>query len=222
MGTQPLATQVSIVIIDDHPAIVSGVVSWCAQAEPAIQVAATGEHVAVAWTEPGRSAPIVLLDLQLRGSRLVFDELGELADSGRSVIVYSQQTDQAAVRRCLDLGAFTYLTKDEGHHHLIPAIRAASQNLPYVSPALGGALVGDTAAHRPVLSKGETDALTAWFHSSSKRLAAATLNISPDTLKTYIERARLKYAAVGRPAPTKAALLERAYQDGILDWPTTE
>ena len=30
------------------------------------------------------------------------------------------------------------------------------------------------------------------------------------------QRARAKYAAVGRPAPTKAALIARAVQDGIL------
>jgi DNA-binding CsgD family transcriptional regulator len=57
----------------------------------------------------------------------------------------------------------------------------------------------------------------AWIHTDSKELAARRLAIAPSTVKTVLERIRAKYAAVGRPAATKAALVARAIQDGLID-----
>jgi hypothetical protein len=37
------------------------------------------------------------------------------------------------------------------------------------------------------------------------------------TVNTHLGRTRTKYAAVGRTATTKSALLARALQDGIID-----
>lgn len=77
-------------------------------------------------------------------------------------------------------------------------------------------MVGDNRSTRPPLTDQETAALRAWFSSPSKRLAAQFLGISPKTLDTYIDRARTRYANVGRPAPTKSALVARALDDGII------
>lgn len=50
----------------------------------------------------------------------------------------------------------------------------------------------------------------------SKESVARRMSISEATVKQYIDRARFKYAAAGRPAPNKAALLDRAIQDGLV------
>lgn len=50
----------------------------------------------------------------------------------------------------------------------------------------------------------------------SKDLVTCRLNIAPATVRTHLQRVRVKYAAAGRPAPTKAALVARAVQDGII------
>ncbi len=47
-------------------------------------------------------------------------------------------------------------------------------------------------------------------------LVARQLQIAPTTVRTHLQRVRAKYAAVGRPATTKAALVARAIQDGIV------
>lgn len=39
---------------------------------------------------------------------------------------------------------------------------------------------------------------------------------SVHTVNTYLERIRVKYAKLGRAAPTKAALVARAPQDGLI------
>ena len=208
---------VSVVIVDDHPAVVDGIRAWCAVADPPIVVVACGDHPGVATTGPGADADVVVFDLLLRGGLPSFPELAQLVEAGRRVVVYSQSAGNDTILHCLELGVATYLTKAEGHEHLIPALRAVAADRPYVSPALGGAMADDRRPSRPVLSDREREVLLAWFESDSKNLVASRFNLSAKTVETYIDRVRIKYAELGRPATTKAALVARALQDGLVD-----
>jgi DNA-binding NarL/FixJ family response regulator len=208
---------VSAVIVDDHPAVIDGVRAWCAAAQPPIRVVAAGDRVAVVLAGPGAMADVVVFDLHLGSASPSFRTLSGLVEAGRRVVVYSHAVDDATVLHCLDLGVATYVTKAEGREHLIPALRAAAQDKPYISPALGGAMAGDRRADRPLLSDREREVLLAWFESDSKNLVASRFGISAKTVDTYIARVRIKYAELGRPAGTKAALVARALQDGLVD-----
>ena len=81
-----------------------------------------------------------------------------------------------------------------------------------VSPALD-----PRPRETPPLSVREQQVLVTWLLRDTKDGAARSLHISVGTVNTHLSRIRGKYAAVGRPAPTKAALLARAVQDGLLD-----
>ncbi|GGF91821.1 hypothetical protein GCM10007304_02230 [Rhodococcoides trifolii] len=70
---------------------------------------------------------------------------------------------------------------------------------------------------RPNLSAREVEVLLAWIRCDSKPAVAASLFLSLGTVNTHMTRIRAKYAAVGRPAPTKASLVARALQDGLID-----
>ena len=50
----------------------------------------------------------------------------------------------------------------------------------------------------------------------SKASVGRRMAITENTVRQYIDRARMKYAATGRPAPTKDALLARAIEDGLV------
>ncbi|GAA1885125.1 MAG: LuxR family transcriptional regulator [Williamsia herbipolensis] len=69
----------------------------------------------------------------------------------------------------------------------------------------------------PGLSLREREVLRAWVLADSKEEVGQQLFIAESTVNTHIARIRTKYEAVGRPATTKAALLARALQDGIVD-----
>ena len=69
---------------------------------------------------------------------------------------------------------------------------------------------------RPALSAREIEVLIEWLRNDSKLHVARTLYIAPGTINTHLQRIRAKYAAAGRPATTKAALVVRAIQDGLV------
>jgi hypothetical protein len=50
----------------------------------------------------------------------------------------------------------------------------------------------------------------------SKASVGRRMAITENTVRQYIDRARTKYAAVGRAALSKDALLARAIEDGII------
>ncbi|MEH0936067.1 response regulator transcription factor [Micromonospora psammae] len=219
MDADPVAEDVSggrpigVSIVDDHPVVIDGVRAWLAT-EPRLRVLATGDDP----DQVLRAAPeadVILLDLRLHG-RMVIDKLAELSAAGRRVVVYSEHTDPATMLAALDAGAAAFLAKHEGREHCVATVLAAASDLPYVPPALAGAMVGDPRPDRPALSDKEREALLLWFQSMSKASVARRMRISEHTVKQYVDRARIKYTRAGRPAATKAALLARAIEDGLV------
>lgn len=191
--------------------------SWFEHADPPINVLVADDRLSALWHPPGSQADVVVLDLQLTPTRgQEFLALRALVDGGRNVVVYTQDLSRDTAVRCIDIGALAFVTKSEGKEHLVAAVRAAAQGRPYTPPTLSGSMLADDAAERPRLTAQESAALRAWFASSSKTLAAAQLGISPKTLDTYIGRARVRYANVGRAAKTKSELVARALEDGLI------
>lgn len=70
---------------------------------------------------------------------------------------------------------------------------------------------------QPMLTDREVEVLRTWLMLDSKPAVAQALFISLGTVNTHLTRIRAKYADLGRPASTKAALVARAIQDDIVD-----
>lgn len=208
---------ITVALIDDHPAVLDGIRHWYASAPQPIEVVAAGPDLRTAWVEPGGSADVVVLDLQLGAQGPVFADLVRLVDAGRRVVVYTMRDDDRTMLHCLDIGAATFVTKAEGGDHLVEATLAAAQNRPCTPPALAGAIGSNARSSRPHLSAREQEVLVEWFQSESKVLVAEQLGLSVRTVNTYLDRVRIKYANAGRSAGTKAALVARAIQDGLVD-----
>lgn len=73
-----------------------------------------------------------------------------------------------------------------------------------------------TDLERPVLTPREEQVLRTWLLVDSKPAVGQELFISLGTVNTHLTRIRAKYAEIGRPAPTKASLVARAVQDGLI------
>lgn len=201
---------VTVAIVDDHPVVIEGVKAWLAE-EPRISVSHTGDSADV---EPG-VADILVLDLNLHGT-LALPSVARLAAAGQRVVAFSQFTDQQMVLDALEAGACEFVAKNEGRDHLLNTVLAAAGDRPYVTPTAAGVLVGDLGGGSPKLSAQERTALLWWFQSMSKSSVARRMGVSVHTVDVYIRRARVKYAQVGRSAPTKADMLARAIEDGLI------
>jgi two-component system nitrate/nitrite response regulator NarL len=215
VGANQLDRQITVAIIEDHEVVIDGVRAWVDR-DPGrrVRVVASGADVDEVLRGPGGNSDVLLVDLNLRGT-LIVDRIAELTGAGRRVVVFSAHSEPENVLAVLDAGA-EFLEKDESREHCVETIVAVAADRPYVTPSSAGAMIADDRPVRPALSKQEIAALKYWFQGMSKASVGRRMGISEATVKQYIDRARTKYAAVGRRATTKDALLARAIQDGLI------
>lgn len=214
--TAPVTAPIRVAIVDDHDVVHAGIEAWCRAAQPPIEVAGSYTDPAELAAENLSGIDVIVLDLQFQESRSGLDVLRRFVAVGHRVVIYTMSTDAATVLTCLDYGAACFLTKSEGKRHLVAAIKAAAANTPYLGPTMAGAMADDRREERPLLSPREQEVLLNWFRTDSKQLVATALYITTATVNTHLARVRTKYAAAGRPATTKAALVARALQDGLI------
>jgi two-component system nitrate/nitrite response regulator NarL len=210
-----LARPVTVAVVDDHQVVLDGIRSWI-ERDPLrrIELVADGRWVDSVLAGPGAQADVLVLDLGIFGES-VMNRISELA-ADRRIVAFSADTADETIRAVLDAGASAYLTKHEGSEHFIAAVVAAAADRPYVTPSVAKAILGDANPVRPRLSVQEQRALRLWFQLPKKYNVAREMGISVETVDQYISRARIKYAAVGRPVPNKAAMVARAIEDGLV------
>ena len=209
----------SVAVVDCHDAIHAAVELWCTNAQPPIRFAGnyfSAEQFLAEHPAASRVGAVVL-ELEMQRHHVDFAALDRIVAQRHRVIVYSHIITDEVILSALDRGAVTFVAKSESKDHLIDAIRAAGTDTPYVGPRMAGAMLNDRTVGRPNLAPREKEVLIAWFRTESKDLVARQLEIAPTTVRTHLQRVRAKYAAVGRPATTKAALVARAIQDGIVN-----
>lgn len=211
----------SVAVVDQHDAIHAAVELWCTRATPPIRFAGyyfSADQFLSDHPSPSRSGvSTVVLELEQERRGVDFTALDRIVARRHRVIVYSHIASDEVILSSLDRGAVTYLTKSERKEHLLDAIRAAGTDTPFIGPRMAGAMLNDSTKGRPNLARREKEVLIAWFRTESKDLVARQLQIAPTTVRTHLQRVRAKYAGVGRPATTKAALIARAIQDGIVN-----
>jgi two-component system, NarL family, nitrate/nitrite response regulator NarL len=207
--------QVTVAIIEDHPVVTEGVASWI-RSDPGQRVRLVQTARDLTGLDTGvPSAAVVILDLELAGE-LVTTRIPGLVAAGYRVVAFSGHSDPAIVMETLDNGAHAYVSKEEGRDHLVEAVLAAAADRPYVTRSQARAILADQRPARPALSQQEQQALLLWFQGMSKASVGRRMSISENTVRQYISRARAKYAATGRSAASKDALLARAIEDGVI------
>jgi DNA-binding NarL/FixJ family response regulator len=208
--------QVTVAIIEDHPVVTEGVASWI-RSDPGQRVRLVQTLSGLAGLSGGPEPPadVVILDLELSGE-LVTAQIPGLVAAGYRVVAFSGHSDPMIVMETLDSGAFAYVSKEEGSDHLVEAVVAAAADRPYVTRSQARAMLADQSPDRPALSQQERQALLLWFQGMSKASVGRRMSISENTVRQYISRARAKYAATGRTATSKDALLARAIEDGVI------
>lgn len=196
----------------------AGLRGWLPSADPAIVIAGTFERIPeFLAAHPANTAIDVVLYEPCSGrDGFSLSAVEAMCKAGYRVVVFSHVSAERAVIDSLEAGAVGYVLKAEGRDQLCEAIYAAASGRRHVSPMMAAALLGNGGERRPRLSARERDVLVAWLSADTKQQVAQRLFIEATTVSSYLQRIRAKYAAVGRPAHTKASLAVRAIRDGIL------
>ena len=205
---------VTVAIVEDHPVVTEGVESWI-RSDPGQRVRLVQTARDLSGLSAMPPADVIILDLELSGE-LVTAQIPGLVAAGYRVVAFSGHSDPLIVMETLDNGAHAYVSKEEGRDHLVEAVLAAAADRPYVTRLQARAILADQRPARPDLSQQEQQALLLWFQGMSKASVGRRMSISENTVRQYISRARAKYAATGRTAPSKDALLARAIEDGVI------
>lgn len=206
--------------IDDHPVILAGLgeaLRWHLPESSVSPIARTVDE----FLGTGIEVDLVLLDVELHDSSDAADNVGRLKSREWPVVLFTQEQREHLVARAFRAGADGLLSKGEDLAVIARAVATVASGQPYLSPDWAAALASDEEWITPSLAPREIEALR--FYAAGMKLVsvARQLGVSEDTAKTYLLRARAKYAEAGRPTYTKTDLYIRAVEDGILPQPQT-
>ena len=211
MGSGTLGPASTVAIVEDIDVVAAGVRSWIAEdPEHRATVVAVADSIEAVLDGPGRDADVLVLDLEL-GKRMVTGRVAELSDAGHRVVVFSVHVKPLIVQTVMDAGACAFLDKHTERIHFVDTIVAVARDSPYVTPSMAGGML-----HATRLADREREALLHLFQGMSHASIAARMKIKTVTVKEYVERARAKFAAGGRPCRSNFALLARCIEYGLI------
>lgn len=224
-GPEPRAPRrVRVGILDDHAVIVDGLASWIEEHADDLDVVIRTTR----WLDLVRHAEfpvdVVLMDLQLDESISIESRIRACRAAGAAVVVVTALDDDASRDRSLDAGAGAFVSKTLPVSELVAiARRVASGERMARAGAATSAGQDRAREHDPGapadagLSDAERRALVLYAQGLSTAEVARRMSVGYESAKTYLRRARDKYARVGRPAGRRAELIRRAAEDGLLE-----
>ena len=164
----------------------------------------------------GAEVDVVVLDLSLGDGSSVTDNVKRVQASGSAVLVHSIADRVASVREALAAGAAGVIPKSSATKTVIAAAATVARGEVLNNLEWATAIDADRDFARAQLGRREREILHLYASGLPLKLAAEQLGIGYSTAREYLDRIRVKYVEVGRPAPTKVDLLRRAVEDGIL------
>ncbi|MGE5830207.1 MAG: response regulator [Micromonosporaceae bacterium] len=218
MGSDALERPVTVAVIEDIDVVVEGVRSWIASdPQRRATVVAVADTVEAILDGPGREADVLVLDLEL-GDVMVTPRVAELSDAGYRVVVYSVHVEPLVVKEALAAGACAFLDKRTEKAEFVDMIVDVAHDRPHVTQSMAGGILQSVD-----LSGREREALLLLFQGMTYASMARRMTkpgdstpISRETAKQYVERARAKLAATGRPCRSNFALLARCIELGLI------
>lgn len=201
----------SVVIVDDHALVRSGMVALLDD-EPWLRVVGQSGSLPDALAlARGRQPDLMLLDLTI-GDELALGAIPELlaAAPRMRIVVVTMHDDPALARRALSLGASGYLLKEAAAEDLVSALRAVARGHVYLHPRLGARLALDES-DLGELSGREREVLALVAAGWTNGEIAAHVHVSLRTVEAQRASVRRKLGL-----STRAELAAYAREHGLL------
>ena len=209
------ASRVRVAVVDDHESVRLGLkAAFIDEGYEFVLAAATVQELVDGLD--GREVDVVVLDLSLGDGSSVTENVKRVQALGSAVLVHSIADRVAYVREALAAGAAGVIPKSSATRTVIAAAASVARGEVLNNLEWATAIDADGDFARAELGRREREILHLYASGLPLKLAAQQLGISYSTAREYLDRIRVKYVEVGRPAPTKVDLLRRAVEDGIL------
>jgi DNA-binding NarL/FixJ family response regulator len=206
---------VRVAVVDDHESVRLGLRA-AIQAQGFTFVDEAGTVRELVDKLAGRECDVVVLDLSLGDGSTITDNVKNIQATGAAVLVHSIADRAAGVREALAAGAAGVIPKSAATSTVMAAIRSVARGDVLNNLEWASAIDADVEFAKAQLGRRERDVLNLYASGLPLRMVAEQLGIALSTAREYLDRIRVKYVEVGRPAPTKVDLLRRAVEDGIL------
>ncbi|HEX7688082.1 MAG TPA: response regulator transcription factor [Burkholderiaceae bacterium] len=214
-----------VLLVDDHPLILSALQAMIQELDPDVRVTAVGSASAArSALAADADFDLVLLDLQL-GDASGFDVLVEMrkAHPALPVVVISASDRASDVIQAIDLGAMGFVPKRASNDTLVEALRLVMAGGIYVPPMHLGANVGSGPGQRLAaipaadapgyqvtpsfeelgLTPRQADVLTQLLQGKPNKEIARRLGLSVETVKDHVQAV---LRALGVSSRTQAVL----------------
>ena len=202
-------------VVDDHESVRLGLKAACLDAGYEFVLAAASVDEFVAQLD-GRECDVVVLDLSLGNGSSVTENVKSIQALGCAVLIHSIADRVALVREALAAGAAGVIPKASATKTVMSAISTVARGNVLNNLEWATAIDADRDFAKAQLGRREREILHLYASGLPLKAAAEQLGIGYATAREYLDRIRVKYVEVGRPAPTKVDLLRRAVEDGIL------
>jgi two-component system nitrate/nitrite response regulator NarL len=201
------AYSVSVVVADDHPAMLTAVTETLEGAGFAVVARAVDGRTAVEAIERERP-DLAVVDVQmphLNGIEVA--RTVSVASPDTAFVFYTAFGDRALLADALEVGARGFVLKEAPLQDLVRAVERVAGGDAYVDPVLAGILVGaPTASQVPTLTQREREVLRLLADGLANDAIGAELGISVETVRTHIRKAMDKLGADTRTHAVATAL----------------
>jgi two-component system nitrate/nitrite response regulator NarL len=210
-----MTDQIRVVVADDHPLFLDGVVA-------ALQ--ATEDILVVAYTEDGRQAvrlaqehlpDLVLLDVNMPGGGLSAAREIAAASPATKIVMLTVSEDEDDILAAMKAGASGYVLKGIPARDLVRVLRSIAAGEVYIAPSLAFGMLRELTRPRPgspvdTLSTREREVLELVADGLSNAEIGARLSLAEKTIKHYMTNVLAKLQVNSR---VEAALV--AYKAGL-------
>lgn len=208
-GAKLFCVAIQVLIVDDETMTLRSLVA-IVEADPSFIVVGTATNAIDAIQQVRELRPdVVVMDLYLPGEFDGVEAIRRIRNSFNppKIIAATSFDLESYTRGALEAGAVGFILKNDAEMLLIPAIQAAADGDPIVSPQTTGRLIRSflkpTTAPEIVqareriapLSERELQVAHLIGHGKVYKQIATELNIAPDTVKSTVTRAMQKTGA---------------------------
>jgi DNA-binding NarL/FixJ family response regulator len=197
---------VRAVVADDHPAVLRSVCDVLLGAGVEVVGRAANGEEAAARIEAARPT-IAVVDVRM--PRLTGVEIAarvSRSSPDTKVILYTAFGDRALLTEALDAGVRGFVLKEAPLDDLVRAVDMVAGGAVYVDPVLAGVLASVESEKMPQLTKREREVLRALSDGLTNEQIGKQLFLSPETVRTHVQKAMRKLEADTRTQAVALAL----------------